>query len=73
MTLTESDLSELLDALRAGEVTRLDPHERGVVLQAADRGRSDRGASAPRRTSGPRRARTQRNGHRPRLLSTQGR
>lgn len=69
MALTDSDLSELLDALRAGEMTdtirtslewilqQLIDAEATAVIGAAPHERSD--------------ARTnQRNGHRPRLLST---
>ena len=58
MTLTESDLSELLAALQAGEMTDTIRTQPGVDPAAADRGGGDRVDRRRARTSGPRPART---------------
>ena len=69
MALTDSDLSELLDALRAGEMTDTIRMSLEWILQQLIEAEATAviGAAPHERSA----ARTnQRNGHRPRLLST---
>lgn len=69
MALTESDLSDLLAALRAGEMTDTIRSSLEWVLQQLIEAEATAfiGAAPHERTEG---RTTQRNGHRPRLLST---
>ena len=69
MTLTESDLSELLDALKAGEFTERIRTSLEWVLQQLIEAEATAviGARRYERSEG---RQAQRNGHRPRLLST---
>ncbi len=68
VTLTESDLSELLAALKAGEFTERIRTSLEWILQQLIEAEASTAASVPPATSAPRTGPTQRNGHRPRLL-----
>jgi transposase-like protein len=69
VALTDSDLSELLDALRAGEMTDTIRTSLEWILQQLIEAEATAviGAAPHQRTEG---RTNQRNGHRPRLLST---
>ncbi len=69
MTLTDSDLSELLAALKAGEVTETVRTSLEWILQQLIESEATSFIGAGRHERAETRT-TQRNGHRPRLLST---